>query len=165
MERLTFRYSLASLAGDYFRSCIGLALTALPASQLPSNSVGLWLLSGFAVMFAALALHTLRRQTTRIVMTDDEIELSPGGGSIKWKEVREVKLSYYSTRTDRKNGWMQLTICSGNRKVRIDSRIDSFQTMASTVLDHTRHSNVLLSETSSSNFEALGLSPSSQARV
>ncbi len=159
MEQLMFRYSTARLMGDYIRSSIGLIVTALLASQLRSDNIGFWLLSVFALLFVGLAGETFWRQTTRIVMTDEKIEPFPGGNAIEWKDVREVKLSYFSTRADRKNGWMQLTINSGNRKLRMDSRIDDFRTIASGVLDQTRYSDVLLSDTTSTNFEALGLNP------
>ena len=78
---------------------------------------------------------------------------------IEWKDVREIKLSYFSTRTDRKNGWMQLTINSGKLKLRMDSSIDGFLTIASGVLDQTRCADVLLSDATSTNFESLGLNP------
>lgn len=159
MEQLMFRYSAGCLMGDYIRAGIGLLLTALPASQLPSDGPGFWLLSGLALLFLGLAGYTIRRHTTRIVMNDETIESLPGGNVIEWKDVREVKLSYFSTRADRKNGWMQLTINSGKRKLRMDSRIDGFLTIASGVLDQTRYSDVLLSDTTSTNFESLGLNP------
>ena len=157
MGRLTFRYSPGRLLGDYLRSAIGLGLTGLPATQLPPDGVGFWILLVFALMFVGLGAHTVRRQLTRIVMSDEKIESFPGRIVIEWKDLREVKLSYFSTRTDRKNGWMQLTINTGNRKLRVDSRIDDFPTIASKVLDQTTLSRVVLSETTSSNFEALGL--------
>ena len=154
-----FRYPVASLAGDYVRSGVGLALTALPASRLPAEGIGFWLLSGLALLFVGLAGYTFRRHATRIVMNDETIESLPGGKVIEWKDVQEIKLSYFSTRTDRKNGWMQLTINSGKLKLRMDSRIDGFLTIASGVLDQTRHSDVLLSDATSTNFESLGLNP------
>ena len=157
MEQLTFRYSAASLMGDYIRSSIGLVVTTLPASQLQSDNISFWLLSVFALLFVSLAAHTIWRHTTRIVMTDEKIESFPRGNAIEWKNVREVKLSYFSTRADRKNGWMQLTINSGDRKLRMDSSIDNFQTIVSGVLDQIRYSEVLLSETTNANFDALGL--------
>lgn len=157
MEPLTFRYAVSRLVGDYVRATLGLLITGLPMSQLPVTSIGFWLLLICALMFAGLGLHTIYRQIARIVMTDDGIESYPRKAMIEWKVVREIKLSYFSTRTDRKNGWMQLSIYSRGGRLRIDSRIDNFHTVASTVLDNTRHSNVLLSEASSSNFEALGL--------
>ena len=163
MGPLTFRYPPARLMGDYLRSTVGLALTGLPATQLPAHGVGFWIVLVFALLFVGLGTHTFRRQITRIVMTDEKIESFPGEGVIEWKNLREVKLSYFSTRTDRKNGWMQLTINTGNRKLRMDSRIDDFHVIASKVLEHSGDSNVVLSETSKSNFEALGLDPSSRA--
>lgn len=165
MEPQIFRYSLKSLMGDYIRSGVGLALTGLPASQLPSSSVGFWLLSVLGLLFVSLAVHTIQRQITRIVMTDETIGGTRARNTIKWSNIREVNLAYFSTRTDRKNGWMQLTIACAQRKLRLDSRIDGFHTIAAAVLDHTRHSNVLLSVTSSSNFEALGLNQSSHTQT
>ena len=159
MEQMMFRYPVASLVGDYVRSGVGLALTGLPATQLPVEGIAFWLLSGLALLFVGLAGYTFLRHATRIVMNDETIESLPGGAVIEWKDVREIKLSYFSTRTDRKNGWMQLTINSGKLKLRMDSRIDGFLTIASGVLDQTRCSDVSLSDATSTNFESLGLNP------
>ena len=138
VERLTLRYPPSRLAGDYVRATVGFVLTALPASQLPSAGVGFWLLSALGLLFIGLGAHTIRRQTTCIVMSDEAIGCSSGKRTIEWKDVREIRLAYFSTRTDRKNGWMQLTIESSNRKLGVDSRIDDFHTIAAAVLEHTR---------------------------
>ena len=151
--------------GDYIRSFIGLLLTALPATQLPVNAFGFWLCLTFALMFLGLAVNTFYRQMSHIVLTDERIEFFPGPNIMSWESVREIKLSYFSTRTDRKDGWMQLTIDSGIRKLRVDSRIDDFHTLAATALEKTKYSNVVLSDTSSRNFESLGLNPSSQTPI
>ena len=37
-----------------------------------------------------------------------------------------MKLAYYSTRRDRRDGWMQLDLRSGWSSVRLDSRIEGF---------------------------------------
>ena len=37
-----------------------------------------------------------------------------------------MKLAYYSTRRDRKSGWMQLELGAGGARVRLDSRIAGF---------------------------------------
>ena len=51
MEHMMFRYPVARLVGDYVRSGVGLALTGLPASQLPAEGIVFWLLSGLALLF------------------------------------------------------------------------------------------------------------------
>ena len=163
MEPLTLRYAPSKLAGDYLRALLGLLLTVVPMCNLPTGSVGFWLLMVPSVLFAGLALHTASRHRARIVVTDVGIASYPSKKMIEWKAVREIKLLYFSTRSDRKNGWMQLSIHSACGMLRIDSRIDEFHTIASAVLDNTRQSNVFLSETSSCNFEALGLKTAPQA--
>ncbi len=37
-----------------------------------------------------------------------------------------MKLAYYSTRRDRRDGWMQLELRAGASTIRLDSRIDGF---------------------------------------
>ena len=47
--------------------------------------------------------------------------------SIEWDRLDRLKLSYFSTKRDRSDGWMQLTVGSaGGRTVKIDSSLDGF---------------------------------------
>ena len=155
MDRLICRYPVASLVGDYLRSAIGLALTLLPGSQLPAGTPGFIVLMAFAGLFIGLALLTLRRQITRIVMTSEAIESLPWGRAIRWEAIKEAKLSYFCTNPDQKNGWMQLTVKSGTQALRVDSRIEHFQAIAARVHERTGDLSVELSAASKSNFQAL----------
>ena len=50
----------------------------------------------------------------------------PLGAAIRWVGSTRIKLAYYSTRRDRRDGWMQLELRAGSSRIRLDSRIDGF---------------------------------------
>jgi hypothetical protein len=71
-----------------------------------------------------------------------------------------MKLAYYSTRRDRQKGWMHLTLKGGGKALGVDSSIDGFETIAETALDAATRRNLVLSDVTRANLDALGLAPS-----
>ena len=58
-------------------------------------------------------------------MTDTAVSVGPAAGLDPWSELDRLKLSYYSTRRDRRGGWMQLDLAPRPGEARIDSRIEA----------------------------------------
>lgn len=160
------RYPPKSLTADYARAGIGLALCGLPLLSVPFGSPGMWVLTGFAALFIAFALRTWRRQGTKLVLTPQDISLSwRGRVTLAWPGLREVRLGYYSTRSDRKSGWMQLTLKGersdeghrGDATIRVDSTIEDFASIAARVARAAEDNKLELSPATIANFNALGI--------
>ena len=49
--------------------------------------------------------------------------------SISLRELDRLKLTYYSTRRDGRDGWMQLELRSRSSTLRLDSRVEGFTTL------------------------------------
>lgn len=154
------RYRFEALQGDYLRAGAGLALTLGPALFIPAGSAAMYLLLPAGLLFLVFGLRTWRRQMSRVEVDGEGISLfSPGRVSLAWSDLRAVKLSYYSTRSDRTGGWMQLALRGENAKptIRLDSSLDDFEHVARLVAAAVRHHGIALTPATQSNFSALGI--------
>jgi len=116
-------YPTSAMLGDYLRAAAGFVPTAAILATLPVGTVAESVLSSFAAVFAVFGIRTVLRHGTRFEMT--ESALSASGlrrTSILWKELDRMNLAYYSTRRDRRDGWMQLDLRSGRSSVRAHPR-------------------------------------------
>src|SRR6516165_6773080 len=123
----SYSYPTSAMCGDYLRAAAGFVPPAAILVTLPVGMVAAIVLAGFAALFAVFGARTLFRHGTRFEMTRSAL-LASGlrRTSIAWCELDSMRLAYYSTRRDRRDGWMQLELRSGWKKIRLDSRIDGF---------------------------------------
>ncbi len=154
------RYRFEALRPDYLRAAAGLVLTAGPALFIPAGSAAMYLLAPAGLLFLIFGLRTWRRQLSRVELTSYGISLfSPRRVSLAWNDVRAVKLSYYSTRTDRTGGWMQLALRgeNGHPTIRLDSSLDDFESVARLAAGAARRHGITLTPATQSNFSAMGI--------
>jgi hypothetical protein len=160
-----YRYPSGPLLGDYARAAAGLVLTAIPPLLLPLSpwvSLPLAVAAGLFVLFAA---RTAQRHGTVIEMDDNGIHArGPLGGSIPWEHLAKVRLNYYSTRRDRGLGWMQLRLkgTGAGESVRIESTLEGFDEIAERVAEVARRRGIGMTDTTVSNFAALGIDAESE---
>jgi hypothetical protein len=160
-----YRYPPGPLLGDYARATAGLILTGLPPLLLPLSpwvALPLAVAAGLFVLFAA---RTAQRHMTVIEMDGTGIYArGPLGGSIPWEHLAQVRLNYYSTRRDRGLGWMQLRLTGtgAGETVRIESTLDGFDEIAERVAGVARGKGIGMTDTTVSNFLALGIDVESE---
>lgn len=165
------RYPVAALRGDYIRAGLGFVLSLGPALALPPGSPADYLLLPAAALFVAFGLRTWQRQHSRIAVDGRRISIFRGRrASFAWGDVRSVRLSYFSTRTDRREGWMQLTLKghdpqrgAGLRTIRVDSALDDFERVARCTAAAIRTNELTVSPATRANFDALGIDLSEMA--
>jgi hypothetical protein len=151
-------YPTSAMIGDYLRAAAGLVPTGAVFATAPMGMVGATVLGGFAAIFAIFGLRTVLRHGTRLEMTDSELRAhGVSHQTIAWADLDRMKLSYYSTRRDRKSGWMQLELGAGRAKVRLDSRIEGFDRLLRRAAEVAALRGVALSDATLSNLEALGI--------
>lgn len=164
------RYPMAALRGDYLRAGFGLALTIGPALAVPPAAAADYVLIPAAVLFLVFGLRTWQRQRARVVIDSQGISIfKPRRVSLDWRHVRSVRLSYFSTRGDRREGWMQLTLkgkdpqrSTAVRTIRIDSALDDFERVARCAAAATRANRLTISPATRANFDALGIDVSDE---
>ncbi len=129
--------------------CAGLAVV-LPVTWFPGGLI--YALGGAFAWYGGLTAY---RTAMRIVVSSEGLMEQPSGRMLAWREVQGLQLVYYSTRRDREDGWMELTLRSEGRAWRIDSRLDGFQQFVHLVLRATADNRLELDPTTAHNLEAL----------
>lgn len=119
-------YPTAALVADYARASAGLGFGGL-ALFLPMHPA-LTLASALAAAFLlGFGLRTALRQLGPLRLSDAAITISgPFGRVLHWDCLNRLTLRYYSTRRDRKHGWMELRLRFGRQRLTIESQIGGF---------------------------------------
>lgn len=151
-----FRYSARSLAADYARSGIGAALFLGALAWLePALAIG-WILAAGAALFLVYFARTVCRQLTRIELDEAGIRAhGPLGATIRWAELRSLRLDYYSTRRDQEEGWMQLRLRGARRTIRADTGVAGFAELVRAAAMRAQAAGLELDETTRSNLKVL----------
>jgi hypothetical protein len=151
-------YPASAMIGDYVRSAAGLVPAGAIFATTSVAPVPAVLLGGFAVIFGLFGLRTALRHNSSIELSDIGIRsFGLVERRIAWTELDRLKLSYYSTRRDRKSGWMQLELVGGGTKLSLDSRLDRFDDVVRRATDAAHERQLRVSESTAANLEALGV--------
>jgi hypothetical protein len=153
------RYPQASLLADYGRALTGAVLCGAPLLALDIN---FWLglvLAGGLILFILFGLRTALRQHTRYVLSDETLCVDgPAGTLVEWSRIDRLKLSYFSTKRDRTDGWMQLSIgSSGSRQIRVDSSLDGFHEVVEHAARAAGAAQVEMSVATCANLRSMGI--------
>jgi hypothetical protein len=158
------RYPRQTLMADYLRATAGVLLCGLPLLVLEVNRwLAAILLLGF-VLFAVFLGRTALRHRTRYVLGPDTLCADgPAGTLVEWNRLDRLTLSYFSTKRDRTDGWMQLTVGSaGGRQVKVDSSLDGFHDVVERAARAAAATHLPLSEATRVNLKAMGISVAGQ---
>ena len=151
-------YPSSAMVGDYMRAAAGLVPTGVLFATVPIGAVAGTILGGFAAIFGVFALRTVLRHGTSLEMTDTELRTQGvSHRTIRWAELDRMKLAYYSTRRDRRAGWMQLELVAAGTKVSLDSRIAGFDQVVRRSADAAAARGIALNEPTIANLESLGI--------
>lgn len=152
-------YPTSALLGDYARAAAGFFPTAAILTTASVGAIAGTVLGGFAALFAVFGVRTALRHGTQIEAT--ETALSTSGLrriSIPWCELDRLKLAYYSTRRDRREGWLQLELRAGSSTLRLDSRIEGFVDLVQASARAAERNSLSFSPATVTNLQALGVS-------
>jgi hypothetical protein len=151
-----YSYPASAMLGDYLRAAAGLGPTVLILATVSVGSAAAVVLGGFAAIFGAFAIRTALRHGTSLEISDSELRavgLRPA--VIAWAELDRMKLAFYSTRRDRKSGWMQLRLGAGRSRLSLDSRLDGFDRVVRHAALAAAERGLELSEATAANLDAL----------
>ena len=149
-------YPASAMVGDYLRAAAGLGPTLLILATVSVGTVAGIVLGSFAAIFGAFAIRTALRHGTSIELGDGGLRavgLYPA--TIAWTELDRMKLAFYSTRRDRKSGWMQLELGAGRARLSLDSRLDGFDRVVRQAALAAAERGLELSEATAANLEAM----------
>ena len=152
------RHTARSLAADYIRAGAGFALTAGPALFAPTAGPVFWVLFLLAAVFAIYAASVAFRHASVIEVSDTGIAVTgPVSRSIRWHDLREMRLKYFSTRRDGAQGWMQLVLKGSDAIIRIESTLGGFADIVKRAAKAANDEGINLSRTTLGNLELLGV--------
>lgn len=158
------RYPARAVMLDYFYAALGLAFTLVPLALVTPLPAVTGVLAGFAILFFIFGLRTAIRHNTFVEVSDSGVTLrSLWGFKVTWSELRELKLSYFSTRRDRHGGWMQLRLRGQKRTIRVDSTLDGFEKLVARAAREARARELELGLETVQNLMALGVGDSADA--
>lgn len=153
-----YRYSAAAVNGDLARAAIGLALCSAPIVLVSLQPWLILLLTVPAGLFALFGARTWLRRGLRITVDDNGIAASgPAATQIAWRNLERFKLSYFSTRRDRSNGWMQLSLRGPTGRLSVDSGLDGFDEVCQRAFHAATENEIDLSGATLRNLAELGL--------
>src|SRR3546814_20401436 len=127
------RYPAGSLKGDYLRAGIGLLVTAGPLSAGLGLIAGA-IFGGLAALFLGFGLRTLARQRTVVFVAPEGIAtelllfLAPLRRSLRWAEIEDGNLRFFSTERSRSSGRLALTGQDSEVRLNTDSDVAWFYT-------------------------------------
>ncbi len=151
-------YPTSAMLGDYVRAAAGLLLSSGILATMPAGIIGGSVFGGFAALFALFGARTALRHGTRLEVSEAALRASgPLRICIPWSELDRMKLAYYSTRRDRRDGWMQLELRSGWSTLRVDSRIEGFAKLVGMSARAAMRRGLSLDPATSANLQALGV--------
>lgn len=151
-------YPASAMIGDYLRAAAGLVPTGAVFATAPVGTIGVAVLGSVAAIFALFGVRTVLRHGTRLEMSDTLLRAEGiWSRTIAWAELDRMKLAYYSTRRDRKSGWMQLELGAGTTRLQLDSRIEGFDQLVRRAAEVADVRGLALNEATLANLEALGI--------
>jgi hypothetical protein len=158
-------YPLSRLWPDYLRAVLGLTTCLGLVLFTALQSVIFAVLVGLSLLFAWLGAVTAWRQQIEIELDASGVvrrnswfeRLGLGrwglgqGVALRWLKVRAVALRYYSTRRDRSEGWLQLTIEAEGGTLRVDSDLVGFPSLVELAFAAAEKNGVVIGEISRVN--------------
>ena len=153
-----FHYPVSNLWPDYLRAALGFGLTLLPMPYaINGNILVMIIVFGLSALFLSFGISTFIRQKSVVATSDQGIWIEgPRSKAIKWDEVSEVDLRFFSTRKDREKGWLQMKISGPNTKIKADSNLDDFDGLLQTVVKAIARHDLTVSPIGRENFASMG---------
>lgn len=153
-----YSYPTSAMAGDYLRAAAGLVPITAIFTTVSVGSVSAVILGGFAAIFGAFAIRTALRHGTSLEVSDVELRaVGLRSATIPWDRLDRMKLAFYSTRRDRKSGWMQLQLGAGGTRLSLDSRLEGFDRLVRHAATVAADRGLELSDATAANLQALNV--------
>lgn len=167
MSSAELRYPRQTLWADYMRASAGVLLCGAPLLLLDVNRWLAYILAAGFLLFALFLVRTALRHQTRYVLGPDTLCADgPAGTLVEWARLDRLKLSYFSTKRDRSDGWMQLSIGStGGRVVKVDSSLDGFHDIVERAARAAEAGGLELGEATRANLRGMGISVAGQEEL
>jgi hypothetical protein len=158
IDAVRYGYPAAAMLGDYLRAATGLVPTLLILASVEVDTVAGFVLGVFVAIFGVFGIRTALRHGTSLEISETGLRaVGLRRTAIPWAALDRMKLAYYSTRRDRKSGWMQLELGAGRSRLSLDSRLDGFDRLVRRAALAAAARDLELSEATVANLQAMGI--------
>ena len=150
------RYPRSVVTTDALRGVAGCAVALFVCIAVGPV---LWLnvlLIAVAAVFAVFAIRALARSRQRFCLETGALHIAPGNHRAAWSDLASLRLSYFSTRRDHREGWLELKLRIGAHSVCVDSRLNGFEALLDRALAAARRNRLPLSAATCRNLDWLG---------
>lgn len=153
------RYDKGGLVMDDLRAVAGLVIFGSPLvflTPVPWIAVALGL--GTAV-FVLFAIRCAIRHLTVVEVSGDGIRIaSLTSTRLDWSAIDRIVLKHYSPRRKTGQGWMQLTLSDGAKKIVIESGLNGFHDILRHAATIIRRNGLDAGVATRANFKAMNIS-------
>ena len=163
----SYRYPLKELVPDYLRAGFGFFVPVGLMLFTDLATLVFYVLAGLALLFGIYGLRTALRQATVLSVDGNGLRQEGPLGAVFdrylcWADMRDLRLRYFSTRRDHKQGWMQLILraaddSTSHGPIRLDSDLHGFDDIVRMAYDVSERRGLPVDPTSASNLAAMGL--------
>lgn len=154
------RYPWPALRGDYIRAAIGAVVAAGGAVLTADNAYVCGAFAACGLLFLLFGARTAWRQYAAYLLDGEGLTRHPPIGApatVRWDALDKLSMRFYSTKRDRSQGWMQLTLSGGGSRISLDSTIDDFDAIARATARAAMRNRVALRSSTLANLEAIGI--------
>lgn len=155
------------LIGDYLRAAGGVLFgLALLLFGEPDTTISI-IFAGIVLVFGYFGLRTWRTQQTVVAVNDQGIATRwLSSVALPWAELEKVRLRFYGTRrqhrrSDLDGGFLELHLAGAGKRLKIDSSLQGFRTVAWFAARAARERALPLDPATASNFLGIGIDPDS----
>ncbi len=150
-------YPTQAQRSDLIRGGVGLFLTVVPLIALPMHWVVALLFGAAAILFALFTARIVQRAMTRYEFGEQGIVAhGPLGAAIAWDDLTSLKLQFFSTRRDRRNGWMLLILKDGSQTLKLESTLNGFDEIVDRAAEAAKAKGLALTDATTNNLLAMG---------
>lgn len=156
------RYARPAINADLARAGLGVAACALPIALAGLGPVATAIFAVPLVLFAGFGLRTALRLWTLVGFDEHHVSVKLPGRAptrLAWDRLEAVKLGYFSTRRDREQGWMTLSLRGPGARFTFDDSLYGFEAIARQAWTAARDRGIDMSPATLRNFAALGVAP------
>lgn len=152
-------YDRGRLAADAARATAGLVLTAAPLLVFDVHQLIAAFLFPASLLFVLFLVRTAIRASTRYELAAEGfVGHGPFAKTIRWDELDRMRLRYFSTRRDRRQGWMELKLTDRHgRSMMVESTLGGFELIAERALEAAVAKDLPIDRDTESNLVSMGL--------
>lgn len=154
------RYPWPVLRADYIRAALGAAVSGGGVVLTAGNSYAVGVFAVSAGLFLLFGGRTAWRQRATYTLDEGGLTRHPPLGRpthVRWEGLRKMSMRFYSTRRDRSQGWMQLTLSGAKSRISLDSTLTDFEAVARAAARAATKNRITLRSSTLANLEAIGI--------